>query len=90
MKKVEVAQATNSLQQYARELGPEPLVLTEGGHAIAALFPVDDADVESMTLSLSTKFQAVIDRARAEYRNGASLSAEDVRRELGVGESAAP
>jgi len=87
MKKVEVTQATNSLEQYARELGQEPLVLTEGGHAIAALFPIDDADVESMALSLSPRFQAVIDRARAESRNGASLSAEDVRRELGIGES---
>jgi len=87
VKKVEVTQATNSLEHYARELGQEPLVLTEGGHAIAALLPIDDADVESMALSLSPRFQAVIDRARAEYRNGASLSAEDVRRELGIGES---
>jgi len=87
MKKVEVTQATNSLEQYARVLGQEPLVLTDGGHAIAALFPIGDADVESMTLSLSPRFQAVIDRARAEYRNGASLSAEDVRRELGIGKS---
>ncbi len=88
MKKVEVTQATNSPEQNARELGQEPLVLTDGGHAIAALLPIDDADVESMTLSL--RFQAVIDRARAEYRNGASLSAEDARRELGIGESDQP
>ncbi|MGO9466001.1 MAG: hypothetical protein ACLQIB_43760 [Isosphaeraceae bacterium] len=87
MKKVEITQATKSLERYARELGQEPLVLTERGHAIAALLPVDDADVESMTLSLSPRFQAVIDRARAEYRNGASLSAEDARRELGIPES---
>jgi hypothetical protein len=39
MKTIEVTQATNSLGQYARELEQEPLVLTEGGHAIAALFP---------------------------------------------------
>jgi len=84
MKRIEVTQATNSLGEYARELGQEPLVLTEGGHAIAALFPIDDDDLESLALSLSPKFQTLIERARAEYRNGASLSAEDARRELGI------
>jgi antitoxin (DNA-binding transcriptional repressor) of toxin-antitoxin stability system len=84
MKTIEVTQATNSLGQYARELEQEPLVLTEGGHAIAALFPMDDADLESLALSLSPRFQALIQRARAEYRSGASLSADDVRRELEI------
>jgi hypothetical protein len=84
MRKIEVTQATNSLGQYARELEQDPLILTEGGHAIAALVPLDDADLESLALSLSPKFQAIIERARAEYRDGASLSEEDVRRELGI------
>jgi hypothetical protein len=84
MKKIELARATNSLEQYARELEQDPLVLTEGGHAIAALVPLDDADLESLALSLSPKFQAIIERAREEYRDGASLSEEDVRRELGI------
>jgi hypothetical protein len=84
MKKIEITDATSSLGQYARELTEEPLVLTEGGHAVAALLPVDDADVESLTLSLRPKFQAIIEQARAEYRSGASLSADEVRRELGL------
>ncbi len=84
MKKIEVTQATNSLGQYARELEEEPLVLTEDGHAIAALLPIDDADLESIALSLSPKFQALIEHAREEYRNGASLSSDEVRRELGI------
>jgi hypothetical protein len=87
MKRVEVTQATRSLEQYARELGQEPPVLTEGGHAIAALLPVDDADVEALTLSLSPRFQELIEQARAEYRSGASLSAEEARRELGIDDS---
>jgi hypothetical protein len=84
MKKIDVIEATNSLEQYAREVEQEPLVLTEGGHAIAALMPINDADLESMALSLSPKFQAVIERAREEYRDCASLSDVDVRRELGI------
>lgn len=76
-------QATNSLGRYARELEQEPLVFTEGGHAIAALLPIDDADLESIALSLSPKFLAVIEQSRREYRNGASLSADEVS-ELGI------
>jgi len=52
MKRTEVSQATNSLGQYARELEQDPLVLTEGGHAIAVLVPLEDADLESLALSL--------------------------------------
>jgi antitoxin (DNA-binding transcriptional repressor) of toxin-antitoxin stability system len=84
MKTMDVSQATNSLGQYARELEQEPLVLTERGHAIAALVPMDDADLESLALSLNSKFEAVIERARAQYRSGASLSADEVRRELEI------
>jgi hypothetical protein len=84
MKKIEITEATSSHSQYARELTEEPLVLTEGRHAIAALLPVDDGDVESLTLSLSPKFQAIIEQARGEYRRGASLSADDARREFGL------
>ena len=84
MKTIEIAEATKSLSQYARELKEEPLVLTEGGHAIAALLPIDDSAVESMALSLNPKFQALIEQAREEHRSGTSLSADEVRRELGL------
>jgi len=84
MKKIELTHATNSLVQYVRELQKEPLVLTEGGHAVAALLPFDHGDLESMALNLNPNFNAIIERAREEYRSGASLSAEDVRRELGM------
>lgn len=84
MNKLDVTQATDSLGNYARRLDQGPLILTEGGHAIAALLPIDDADLESLALSLSPRFQSLIDRARAEYRAGSSLTAEEVRRELGI------
>jgi hypothetical protein len=82
MKKIEITQATDSLGAYARELESGPLVLTQDGHAVAALLPIDDADLESLALSLSPRFQAIIDQARAEYRDGRTLSPEEVRRAL--------
>ena len=35
-------------------------------------------------LNLNPDFGAIMERAREEYSNGASLSAEDVRRERGM------
>jgi len=84
MRKIEITQATNPLGQYARELESIPLVLTQDGHAVAALLPIDDADLESLAMSLSPRFQAVIDLARAEYREGRTLSPDEVRRALGT------
>jgi antitoxin (DNA-binding transcriptional repressor) of toxin-antitoxin stability system len=84
MKKIELREATNSLAQYASELGEEPLVLTDGGHAIAVLIPLDDDDIDSMALSLFPEFNAIIERARDEHRKGESLSAEEARRALGI------
>jgi hypothetical protein len=84
MKKIEMTQATNTLEQYANELEHEAMVLTDGGHAVAALLPIDDAELDSLTPSLNPEFQSLINRARAEYRDGASRSADDVRRELGI------
>lgn len=77
MKKIDVERATNSLGQYARELEQEPLVLIEDGHAIAALMPIDDADLESIALSVSPKFQAVIE---VPERNFGTAPASRLRR----------
>jgi antitoxin (DNA-binding transcriptional repressor) of toxin-antitoxin stability system len=82
MRTIEIDQATNALGQYARELEQEPLVLTQDGHVVAALMPIDDADLESISLSFNPKFLAMIESSREERRNGESSSADEVRRQL--------
>ena len=84
MKSIDVSQATGSLGQYARELDREPLILTDGGEPIAALVPIDDADLETVALGTNPRFMELIERARAQYRSGQSLSSDEVRRELGL------
>jgi antitoxin (DNA-binding transcriptional repressor) of toxin-antitoxin stability system len=84
MKTLEISQAVDSLSQYARRLNGEPLVLTEAGRPVAALMPIDEADLESIALQAHPKFWEVIEQARAEHRAGAGLSSQEVRGELGL------
>ncbi len=84
MRTVEVSQAKDPLGQSVRELGSEPLVVTEEGTPIAALVPIDELDLESLALSTNPKFLAILEQARAEYHQGMGLTTDTVRRELGL------
>jgi hypothetical protein len=84
MKKIDVSQATAPLGQYARELDFEPLVLTEGGQPIAALMPITDGDLETVALSTNPKFLLLIEQSRSQRKQGAGLSTDEVKRELGI------
>jgi hypothetical protein len=84
MRRIELTQANDSLGQSVRGLSREPLVVTEDGVPVAALIPIDELDLESPSLGSNPRFLAIIERARAQCRQGLSLSTEDVRRELGL------
>ena len=84
MRNIELAQANETLGQSVRDLAGEPLVVTEAGVPIAALVPIDEFDLESLSLANNPRFLAIIEEARAQCRQGLGLSTEDVRRELGL------
>ena len=84
MKSIEVSKATAPLAEYAQGVEREPLILTEGGVPVAALMAIGDADLESIALGSNPKFMALIEQARAQYKAGAGVSIEEVRREVGL------
>jgi antitoxin (DNA-binding transcriptional repressor) of toxin-antitoxin stability system len=84
MRSIELTQANDSLGQSVRDLAGEPLVVTEGGVPIAALVPIDELDLESLSPGNNPRFLAIIEEARAQCRQGLGLSTEDVRQELGL------
>jgi len=84
MKTLDVSKATAPLSQYARALDQEPLVLTDGDQPIAALMPIDDADLETIALGSNSKFLALLEKARAQRRAGAGLTTDEVREKLGL------
>ncbi len=83
MKTIELEKATKTLREYAREAGGEPLVMTEGGKPVAVLLPLEDADLETVSLSTNPRFLELIERSRARLAEEGGLSSEEVRRQLG-------
>lgn len=50
MKTVEISEAKGPLSQYARRAQRETLVLTEDGKPVAAVVPIEEMDLESLSL----------------------------------------
>ena len=84
MKTVEMDKATQTLGECAREVGAEPLVVTQQGKPVAVLLPLDNADLETVALSSSPQFLELIERSRSRLAAEGGVSSEEVRRQLGV------
>ncbi|GFP30124.1 hypothetical protein HKBW3S42_00212 [Candidatus Hakubella thermalkaliphila] len=86
MKTVEMTQATASLAEYARQVGLEPIVVTVKGKPIAAVVAIENADMETVSLSTNPQFLALIERSRARQQAEGGISSEEMRRRLGLGQ----
>jgi len=83
MKKIEVTNATQPLAAFAREVGEEPLVVTDKGKPVAMLVNLRGSDWETVSLSLNSKFMEIIEDSRRQLERRAIPLAE-VRSRLGV------
>jgi len=83
MKTIEMTKAPASLAKYAREATKEAVILTDSGKPIAALVPIENADLETATLSTHPKFLALIEHSRACQKLEEGFSSEEMRRRLG-------
>jgi prevent-host-death family protein len=81
---VEIAEAHASLAEIAREARDGPIVLTEGGKPIAAVVPIEDTDLESLSLATNPDFIALIQRSRARHAAEGGTSSDEMRRRLGL------
>lgn len=84
MKKLDMGEATAPLSEYARQVNEEPLIITIAGKPVAALVPIENADLETVTLSTHPKFLALIERSRTRHKTAGGISSADMRRRLGV------
>jgi len=84
MKTLELSKATAPLKVYAREVSKEPMIVTIEGKPVAALVAIQNADLETVTLSTHPQFLALIERARARQKSQGGISSKEMRRRLGV------
>jgi antitoxin (DNA-binding transcriptional repressor) of toxin-antitoxin stability system len=84
MKTIEMDNATQTLAECARDAAGGPLVVTEHGTPVAVLLPIENADLETVSLSSNAQFLELIERSRSRMASEGGLSSDAVRRELGL------
>jgi prevent-host-death family protein len=84
MKTLEMDKATEPLSQYVQQVSRGPLILTVGGKPVAALVSVENADLETMSLSTNPQFLDLIERSRARQSAEGGISSAEMRRRLGL------
>lgn len=84
MRVIEKTEATASLAEYTTGVKKEPVIVTRKGKPIAALVSIENADLETVSLSTNRKFLELIERSRAHQRKEGGISSDEMRRRLGV------
>ena len=79
MKTIKLSQALRPLAEYAANLGDEIVVLTERNRPVAAIVPLKGIDRESLALSGHPEFLQIIERSRADFRHGRTLSLDAIK-----------
>jgi len=83
MKTIELSEVS-ALAPHVQSGSREPVIVTQDGQAVAAVFPADEEDVENLLLSTNAQFQAILERSQRRLESEGGLSSADVRRRLGL------
>jgi antitoxin (DNA-binding transcriptional repressor) of toxin-antitoxin stability system len=79
MKVVEKADATATLAEYVAEIANGAVIVTSEGRPVAALVLIENADLETVSLSTNREFLELIERSRARVRDGGGISSKEMR-----------
>jgi antitoxin (DNA-binding transcriptional repressor) of toxin-antitoxin stability system len=80
MKVVEKADATATLAEYAAEIANGAVIVTNEGRPVAALVPIENADLETVSLATNREFLELIERSRARVDAEGGISGNEMRR----------
>ncbi len=76
---VELAEATQSLAEYAQHVDDGVIIVTRNGRPIAAVVALPNTDAETVALSQNSQFLAIIERSRARQTQEGGLSSAAMR-----------
>jgi prevent-host-death family protein len=80
MKVIERDEATGSLAEYAAEIDKGAIIVTNHGQPVAALVPIENTDLETVSLSTNRQFLELIERSRSRAKTEGGISSEEMRR----------
>jgi antitoxin (DNA-binding transcriptional repressor) of toxin-antitoxin stability system len=80
MKTVEKQEATRSLADYATDVQAGPILVMDHGRPVAALIPVEDADLETISLGTNPRFLDLVQRSRSRAQAEGGISSEEMRK----------
>jgi len=85
MKIIEKEKASATLASYTEEVANGPVVVTDQGKPVAVLVPIENADLETVSLSTNRHFIELIERSRARVRVEGGIPSAEMRRRLDSG-----
>lgn len=80
MKVVEKADATATLAEYTAEIANGAIIVANEGRPVAALVSLENADLETVSLSTNRDFLQLIERSRSRVVSEGAISGEVMRR----------
>jgi hypothetical protein len=84
MKTIEISGESQSLADFAHNLGTEPVVVTDRGAALAYVVRIEPDDEETISLSKNPKFLAIIQQSMETYAKDGGIPSAEARRLLGI------
>jgi hypothetical protein len=84
LKTADIAKAPAVLAKYMEDPNQEPIILMFKRKPVAVILPAQGRDVETISLSLSPEFHALMERSRQGYERDGGFSDEEIRREFGL------
>jgi prevent-host-death family protein len=83
MKVIDKSDATATLAEYASQIQNGPVIVTSDGRPVAALVPLENTDLESISLSTNPKFLDLIERSRARVKAEGGIPSDQMRARFG-------
>jgi len=75
MKTVEVSEISSLMEKYDQT--EQPLIITRNGQPVAALFSIEDVDLETLSLSTNPQFIRIIEESRKSQQEEGRIFLED-------------
>lgn len=80
MKIIEQNDATAPLAKYTADIASGAVIVTNAGRPVAALVPIENADLETVSLSTNRSFLDLVERSRARVKAERGISSAEMRR----------